>query len=150
MLAGMIRQGGQATLAASAALFAALVLSACGSETTTESSATDTGSSTSPSAEPSASTSPSVEPSSSPKPPPPGTPECSEVWRDGARLPRFYGGCAEGDTYVRRDAMACSSGQRLARYADRYYGVLGGTVREAKGDLDDDRDYRASVRRCRA
>jgi len=38
----------------------------------------------------------------------------------------------------------------MVRYADRFYGVLGGTVHEVTSPLDHDRDYLAAVRRCRA
>lgn len=81
---------------------------------------------------------------------PPGTQQCSEIWQDGHRIPRVYAGCAEGDTYVERDALGCSSGQRMVTYADRFYGVLGGTAHEASQPLDKDREYTAAIRRCRA
>ena len=47
-------------------------------------------------------------------------------------------------------ASSCSSGQRLGWYGDRYYAVLGGTVREAESLLDDDIGYRDAVASCRA
>lgn len=80
---------------------------------------------------------------------PAGTPRCDSVWRDGARIPRGYRGCVEGGGLVGRDVLGCSSGQRLVRHADRFYGVLGGTVHEAAGPLERDRDYLADVRSCR-
>jgi len=82
---------------------------------------------------------------------PPGTPDCGEIWQAGAKLPRGYQGCAdETGAYVERDALGCSSGQRMVRYGDRFWGVLGGTVNEADGSLARDRDYKASVRSCSA
>ena len=91
--------------------------------------------------------------SSSPggEPAPAGTPDCAQVWQAGADIPRGYQGCAD-DTgaYVERDALGCSSGQRMVRYGDRFWGVLGGTVNEAQGSLEEDRDYRVSMRNCSA
>lgn len=82
---------------------------------------------------------------------PAGTPACAETWQAGNRIPRSYKGCEDDEgSFVERDLLDCSSGQRMVRYADRFYGVLGGAVREASGPLDDDRDYRAAVRSCRA
>jgi hypothetical protein len=75
---------------------------------------------------------------------------CSAVWKDGAQLPRTYRGCSEDDQLVKPDVLGCSSGQRMVRYADRYYAVYGGTVHEASPSLEKDRDYRAAVLSCRA
>ena len=138
---------------ASALLLAALCLGACGSE-----QAIDSAGGASPSAPPSTgapSADSSDEPSTEPtdeesEPVPDGAPECAEVWADGAQLPRSYRGCVADGAYVPRDVLSCSSGQRMIRQADRYYGVLGGTIHEASGSLEQDRDYRAAIRRCRA
>ena len=81
---------------------------------------------------------------------PSGTPACSEVWVDGSQLPRRYSGCTEDGTLVKPDVLGCESGQRMVRYADRYYAVFGGTVHEASTSLEKDREYRAAVLRCRA
>ena len=82
---------------------------------------------------------------------PPGTPECDDVWKAGATLPRSYDGCVDEDgQFVPRDALACSSGQRIIRFDDRFYGVPGGTVHEVPTSLEQDREYRAAVLRCRA
>lgn len=82
---------------------------------------------------------------------PPGAPACDDVWQDGEKLPRSYRGCVDGSgAYVPQDGLSCSSGQRMVRYDDQYYGVLGGTVHEATQPLDQDRDYRTAVRSCRA
>lgn len=79
-------------------------------------------------------------------------PACETVWQDGAKLPRSYDGCVDdAGALVPRDALGCSSGQRMVTYADRFYGVLGGTIHEAASSpLADDPDYRAAVRSCRA
>jgi hypothetical protein len=143
----MMLTGGTATRAAAIALFAALSLGSCGSDD--PQTASPSGATTS--ADPSMSPEPSREPSEKPsRTAPPGTPQCADVWKEGATLPRFYAGCAEGNDYVRRESLSCSSGQRIVQYADRFYGVLTGTVHKASGPLDDDSDYRAAVRRCRA
>lgn len=76
-------------------------------------------------------------------------PSCEQVWREGERLARGYRGCLEEGTFVPRDVLACSSGQRLVRYADRWYAVLGGIVHEASTPLDRDREYVADARSCR-
>lgn len=103
--------------------------------------------SSSPSDSPSASPSETASPSPTP---PDDAPACADVWVDGAEIPRFYTGCMDGDAYVERDALGCSSGQRLVRYADRFYGVMGGTVHQAAHMLTKDRAYIAAERRCTA
>src|SRR5262249_19027875 len=76
--------------------FVALGLTACGSDS---SSTTATGSDSSSS----------------------GMPACTSVWKDGATLPRSYSGCVQGSQVVQPDPLACSSRQRIIRYADSYY-----------------------------
>ena len=129
----------------------AVSLTACGDDSDT---AADPGSSTSsatsatsstPSADP---TSESPAPSSSSSAPPSG-PACSKVWKEGADLPRLYRGCVDGDQFVERDVLSCSSGQAIARYADHFYGALGGRVYRTESVLDKDRGYRDSVAVCR-
>lgn len=136
-------------------LTAVVVLTACGAEDADPESAREPGASTSGASSP---TSPSETPTSSPSETPtpePGAdaPACGDVWRDGARLPRAYKGCNEtpGDasTYVKRDVLDCSSGQRMVRYADHFYGVLGGTVHRTESRLSKDRGYGDAVARCR-
>ena len=115
---------------------AALWVTACGSqEPRTETSGGDASSAT---------------PSAAGQTSPPGTPDCTSVWREGATLPRGYSGCLEDADFVRRDALGCSSGQRIIRYADRFYAVPGGTIHSSTKPLDRDRKYRAAVYRCRA
>lgn len=77
-------------------------------------------------------------------------PSCDQVWVTGETIPRGYDGCNRDGAFVEVDLLGCSSGQRLARFDDRYYGVLGGLVREAESSFDDDRAYRRSVASCRA
>lgn len=82
---------------------------------------------------------------------PADAPDCQDVWAEGNTLPRFYQGCVDdAGAFVERDAVGCSSGQRLAVFDDTFWGVLGGTIYAAQGSLDDDREYRAATRRCAA
>lgn len=125
-----------------ALVLAAICLAACGSEEPGVQTAGEESSATSSaSGEPSSDAGPSA---------PPGTPDCGTVWKDSARLARGYRGCVKDGQYVERDVLGCSSGQRMVRFDDHYYGVLGGTVHEASTPLDRDRHYLAAVRRCRA
>lgn len=78
-----------------------------------------------------------------------GGPVCSEVWVEGAELPEGYRGCDEAGTYVARDALGCSSGQRMVRYDDHYYAVLGGTIHQTESSLGEDVGYRKAVASCR-
>lgn len=133
----MFRVDGMGLRAAACAAVAVLSLAACGGQ---DADSADDPPETSSSAE-----SPSGDPA------PPGTPDCTEVWQEGETIPRGYQGCAdETGAFVERDVLGCSSGQRMVRYGDRFWGVLGGTVNEADGSLDDDRDYKASMRNCSA
>ncbi|GAB2444605.1 hypothetical protein GCM10027062_25740 [Nocardioides hungaricus] len=78
-------------------------------------------------------------------------PACDTVWQADQALPRAYRGCVDASgALVPRDVLGCSSGQRLVSYGDRYYAVLGGTIREGSSPLADDPEYRAAVRSCRA
>lgn len=140
-----------------------VVLAGCGSEDaepTAGDSAGDTAGDTASSTPSDAATSsaspepsePTSEPTTSASPEvPAGTPACGEVWVEDARIPRGYRGCVD-DTgaYVRADRLGCSSGQALIRYADRFYGVAGGTVSRTAGPLLDDPDYTETVEGCRA
>ena len=138
-----------------AALLAGLLLlSGCGTDGTT---ASDDGAApaSSESSEPSPSpTATSPDPSETAAPDPgAGAPACTDVWKDGARLPRTYKGCNEGEggaaTFVRRQVLDCSSGQRMVVHADHYYGVLGGTIHRTESRLLKDRGYGEAVARCR-
>lgn len=76
-------------------------------------------------------------------------PACEAVWVTGRSIPRGFDGCEVDGTLVEADVIGCSSGQRFVTYDDRWYGVLGGAVREGTSPLDQDREYRASVASCR-
>ena len=136
-----------------AALLAGLLLLAgCGTGGATASN-DGTGASSSESSEPSP-TAASPTPSQTAEPEPGAdAPDCKDVWKDGARLPRTYKGCNEREggtaTFVRRQVLDCSSGQRMVVHADHYYGVLGGTVHRTESRLLKDRGYGEAVARCR-
>ena len=124
------------------------LLSACGDDS--DSGATDPVGTDTPSESSSPTkTEPTAEATDSPPSTPPW-PACSEVWVADGKVPLGYKGCLEGDDPVEADNLSCSSGQRIVRYDDRFYGVAGGTIHEAKGPLDKDKDYLKSVRVCRA
>ncbi len=160
-LAPLRRPG--AVLAAAALTIA--TLAGCGDDGGAQ-TASDPGSDSSaqdPSATPtrSPSPSPSPSPSESEAPSPtaaesspttstaPKGPDCTNVWVDGALLPRAYEGCvADGET-VDPDGLACSSGQRIIRYADHYWSVLGGKIHETPEKLLRNPVYRDSLRSCR-
>ena len=77
-------------------------------------------------------------------------PDCDAVWKDAGELPRSYRGCNAGEELVTPDTLGCSSGQRMVRYGDHFYAVLGGTIHETESSLEDDRGYRVAVASCRA
>ncbi len=153
---GRSRAGSLAGLAAGALLGLAL-LTGCGSESDDAENASDDTSSSTPTESGTETSQPTSEPSQTPTsaPPtseavPPGTPACADVWTAGAVLPRTYSGCADGETYVPADKLGCSSGQRLVRYADRFYAIAGSDISEADGPLMKDKDYGSAAARCRA
>jgi hypothetical protein len=76
--------------------------------------------------------------------------DCAAVWQDGGDLPRSYDGCNSDEGFVAPDTLGCSSGQRMVRYGDHFYGVFGGTIHETESSLGDDRGYRVAVASCRA
>lgn len=120
-------------------LGAALLLGACGTtETVSDTPSTTQGSTESPPTE-----------STSPSDPAADLPACQDVWKKGARLPRSYAGCQDAGEVVARDALGCSSGQKMVRYADRFWAVLGGEIHRADSSLNADPDYRDSVASCR-
>lgn len=132
----MLRVSGLQVRTLACAGFAALALAACGQQ-----GGGDTAEQPSP----------KTSASAAGEEAPPGAPACAEVWQEGGPIPRSYQGCAdEAGVYVERDVLGCSSGQRMVRYDDRFWGVLGGTVNEAQGSLEEDRDYRTSMRNCSA
>ena len=82
-------------------------------------------------------------------PPAPDWPACGDVWVADAKVPLGYKGCLEGDTAVKADNLSCSSGQRIIRYDDRFYGVAGGTIYETSGPLEKDKQYLKMIHTCR-
>lgn len=116
-----------------------VLLGACG----TADSVSDTPSTTQsvPESPPAGSTSPSD--------PAADLPACQDVWKKGAKLPRSYAGCQDAGEVVARDALGCSSGQKMVRYDDRFWAVLGGEIHRADSSLNADPDYRDSVASCR-
>jgi hypothetical protein len=78
-----------------------------------------------------------------------GAPDCAAVWKDGATLDRGYAGCMQDGQLVKPDSLACSSGQRIIRYADHYYAVPGGTIHVTTKSLNSDHQYLAAAYRCR-
>jgi hypothetical protein len=80
----------------------------------------------------------------------PDWPACSDVWTADADLPGGYKGCLEGDTAVPADGLMCSSGQRIVRYDEQFFAVPGGTIYQASGPLEKDKQYLKMVRICRA
>jgi hypothetical protein len=123
------------------------LLSACGNDSSA--TATDPGGSTSTPATPSDSASASDSPSASASVPP-DWPACGDVWVADGKIPASYKGCLDGDQAVQADNLTCSSGQRIVRYADRFFGVAGGKIYQASGPLDKDKQYLKMVRVCRA
>jgi hypothetical protein len=124
------------------------LLTACGGDS--DSTATDPADT--PSA--SASDTPSVEPTettpTATESTPPDWPACESVWTEGGQIPKQYKGCLEGSDAVPADNLSCSSGQRIVRYQDTYFGVAGGSIYQASGPLDKDKQYLKMVRTCRA
>lgn len=133
-----------------------LALAGCGADdgsgvtpVTTGSSTTSEGAGTTPS--PSSPPSPTTPASSPTERVPADAAACSDVWQDGAKLPRTYAGCVSEGEYLKRDVLGCSSGQRLVRFDEAFYAVLGGTITAAEtSPLLKDRDYRDVVVACRA
>jgi hypothetical protein len=76
--------------------------------------------------------------------------DCAAIWKDGGDIPRAYKGCSSDEGFVAADSLGCSSGQRMVRYGDHFYGVAGGTIHETESSLEDDRGYRVAVASCRA
>lgn len=124
------------------------LLSACGDD---GADATDPGSSSSASDSPSESAAPSESPTEEPPTDPSADwPECDSVWSDGARLPRGYAGCRDGEKAVKADGRECSFGRPLITYAKRFYAVPTGVIHETPGPLEKDAGYRSAIASCTA
>ena len=130
------------TLRCAALAFAALALTGCGEDGNTRATG-ESSSSSSPSASNKASNKASNEASK-------GAPDCTAVWQDKGELPRSYDGCNSDEGFVASDTLGCSSGQRMVRYGDHFYAVLGGMIHGTESLLEDDRGYREAVASCRA
>lgn len=134
-----------------------LALAACGTDdaSSTPTSATESVSSTptpsEPPSEPASETAPATPTATaSDDGEPVDAPLCSDIWQDGAKLPRTYAGCVAKGEFVKRDVLACSSGQRLVRFDEAFYAVLGGKIAAAKtSPLNKDDDYLDIVNVCR-
>jgi len=81
-------------------------------------------------------------------PAPAGMRSCTSVWRVGNQLPPSYKGCAQDGVLLVADNLSCSSGQRIVRYDEQYFGVAGGTIFRAD-KLNRDRRYLDMVASCR-
>lgn len=137
--------GARFTACAGLAAAATLLLGGCGSDD--DGTADDTTSPTVTSSESSPTT--STPPSETTTPAPAGTPECADVWKAGAQLPRAYKGCAADGLLVAPDGLGCSSGQTLVRYDDRFWAVRGGTVLGGDVALTKSKEYKDEVATCR-
>lgn len=79
-----------------------------------------------------------------------GVPKCSEVWVEGATLPKDYEGCMNGGTTDVLVALDCEDGSKLTSYDDTYYAVLGGKIGKAakQGGTADDPGYKKAFDAC--
>jgi hypothetical protein len=90
-----------------------------------------------------------TEETSEPVPELPDWPACGGVWVGDARLPAAYKGCLDGDQEVKADNLPCESGQRIVRYADRFFAVPGGKIYQTAGPLEKDKGYLDTIATCR-
>jgi hypothetical protein len=137
--------GARITAWAGLATATVLLLTGCGSDS--DGAADDTGSPTGSASSTPASATPS--PTATTTPAPAGTPKCGNVWKEGAKLPRAYGGCAADGLLVAPDTLGCSSGQALVLFDNRFWGVRGGTISGGDTALQDSEEYLADVATCR-
>jgi hypothetical protein len=76
-------------------------------------------------------------------------PECSDVWKAGARLPESYDGCMEGTRVVTPELLDCNDhGGQWTIYRDRLAGVLGGRVTSLPGPPDTESSQSSYFLRC--
>jgi hypothetical protein len=80
----------------------------------------------------------------------PDWPACADVWVSGAKLPLSYRGCIDMEAAVKADNLPCESGQRIVRFADRFYAVAGGKIYQTEVALEQDDGYLDMVTTCRA
>ena len=94
-------------------------------------------------------TSEPTETTSEPSTAAPDWPACETLWVEGGKIPQRYQGCLEGSEPVAADKLSCSSGQHLVRYQEKFFGVAGGTIYEAMGPLEKDKQYLKMIGICR-
>ena len=138
---------------AAVSVAAVLVLGGCGDDTATDPSASDGSDNPSASVETSEPAEPTpseslIEPSVTSEPLP-DWPACTDVWVEGAKLPRDYQGCLDSETAVKAKNQYCEFGKKLVTYADQFWGVRGGKVNDAHGPLKDSADYRDDLASCK-
>ncbi len=76
------------------------------------------------------------------------SPQCTDIWQDGAKLPGGYDGCYESAKRVKPDGRYCEFGKPLVTYDQTFYAVPGGTIREAQQPFVDDPGYQDVLRKC--
>lgn len=69
------------------------------------------------------------------------TPDCSDVWVVGERLPEDYGGCQEGGVPVEDTTVPCAIGDVLVEHGEGYYATPGRPIRLAEGGFAADPAY---------
>lgn len=131
------------TLARTLAALALVGLGAVGCGEATSDLASDEPTSAGSSTEPSPTESPEEATT-------PGTPQCTDVWIDGATLPKPYRGCYEGSVKVAKDSRYCEFLKPLVTHADHFYAVAGGQITETADLLKKDAGYRKALRACTA
>ena len=77
-------------------------------------------------------------------------PACSDVWQEGADLPKKYKGCSVDGEAVETERVSCSSGQRIYLYDDHYWAVRGHVISFAEDGLTEDAKYTDVMYSCRA
>lgn len=66
-------------------------------------------------------------PSSSTTKPPTG-PDCADVWKAGATLPKNYSACVTGGVRGAQEVTKCDDGSKLVAFADAYFAITGGRI----------------------
>ncbi len=59
-------------------------------------------------------------------------PTCDDIWVAGETIPEDYAGCTDGDGVLQvSDVQECTKNdQQFTTFGDRFYGVLGGAIRD--------------------
>jgi hypothetical protein len=124
-----------------AALCAATVLGACGSESGDNDAAADPTSQSS-SESPSDST-------TEPSPDAGALPECADVWVDGQDLPKDYTACTTDGETIKPVKRACGYGAKFLEQDGRFFAIKGNRITDA-GDLETNEDYQQILAACQA